>query len=124
MMASRTTRPIATIRIDLANGVRLGPGKAQLLELIDRHGSIRAGGAAMGMSYRRAWLLADEINRMFREPSIFTRHGGKSGGGAGLTDFGQELLSRYRRMEDASRKAISDDLDWLAEKTEDKIRSV
>ncbi|CDN46684.1 winged helix-turn-helix domain-containing protein [Neorhizobium galegae] len=102
-----------TIRIDLDNGVRLGPGKAQLLELIAEHGSIRAAGASIGMSYRRAWLLGDEINRMFKEPSIFTRHGGKSGGGAGLTEFGQELLSRYRRMEKASRDAMRADLDWL-----------
>ncbi|CDZ41059.1 LysR family transcriptional regulator [Neorhizobium galegae] len=102
-----------TIRIDLDNGVRLGPGKAQLLELIAEHGSIRAAGASIGMSYRRAWLLGDEINRMFKEPSIFTRHGGKSGGGAGLTEFGQELLSRYRRMEKASREAMRADLDWL-----------
>ncbi|MBW6420954.1 LysR family transcriptional regulator [Rhizobium sp. XQZ8] len=110
--------PRTTIRIDLDNGVRLGPGKAQLLELIAEHGSIRAGGAAIGMSYRRAWLLADEINRMFREPSIFTRHGGKSGGGAGLTEFGRELLSRYRRMEEASRNAMSADLDWLVANTD------
>jgi len=110
--------PRTTIRIDLENGVRLGPGKAQLLELIAEHGSIRAGGAAIGMSYRRAWLLADEINRMFREPSIFTRHGGKSGGGAGLTEFGRELLSRYRRMEEASRNAMSADLDWLVANTD------
>lgn len=102
-----------TIRIDLDNGVRLGPGKAQLLELIAEHGSIRAAGASIGMSYRRAWLLGDEINRMFKEPSIFTRHGGKSGGGAGLTEFGQELLSRYRRMEKASCDAMRADLDWL-----------
>ncbi|CAN7189746.1 winged helix-turn-helix domain-containing protein [Neorhizobium tomejilense] len=102
-----------TIRIDLDNGVRLGPGKAQLLELIAQHGSIRAAGASIGMSYRRAWLLGDEINRMFKEPAIFTRHGGKSGGGAGLTEFGQELLSRYRRMEKASRNAMRADLDWL-----------
>ncbi|KAA9386124.1 winged helix-turn-helix domain-containing protein [Neorhizobium galegae] len=102
-----------TIRIDLDNGVRLGPGKAQLLELIAEHGSIRAAGASIGMSYRRAWLLGDEINRMFKEPSIFTRHGGKSGGGAGLTEFGQELLSRYRRMEKASREAMRADLEWL-----------
>jgi molybdate transport system regulatory protein len=102
-----------TIRIDLDNGVRLGPGKAQLLELIAEHGSIRAAGASIGMSYRRAWLLGDEINRMFKEPAIFTRHGGKSGGGAGLTEFGQELLSRYRRMEKASRDAMRADLAWL-----------
>jgi molybdate transport system regulatory protein len=104
----------ATIRIDFDIGVRLGPGKAQLMELIEEHGSIRAAGASIGMSYRRAWLLADEINRMFREPSIFTRHGGKSGGGAGLTEFGQEMLKRYRRVEAAMRAAAEDDLDWLS----------
>lgn len=102
-----------TLRIDLANGARLGPGKAQLLALIVEHGSIRAAGAAMGMSYRRAWLLADEINRMFREPSIFTRHGGKSGGGAGLTPFGETLLAACRRMDAESRTALQNDLAWL-----------
>ncbi|CAN7189431.1 winged helix-turn-helix domain-containing protein [Neorhizobium sp. LjRoot104] len=113
-----------TIRIDLDNGVRLGPGKAQLLELIAEHGSIRAAGASIGMSYRRAWLLGDEINRMFKEPSIFTRHGGKSGGGAGLTEFGQELLSRYRRMEKASRDAMRADLDWLESNADPRFETV
>ena len=115
--------PKTTIRIDLDNGVRLGPGKAQLLELIAEHGSIRAAGASIGMSYRRAWLLGDEINRMFRQPSIFTRHGGKSGGGAGLTEFGQELLSRYRRMNDVACAAMSADLDWLAKQAEPDFQS-
>jgi molybdate transport system regulatory protein len=110
--------PKTTIRIDLENGVRLGPGKAQLLALIEEHGSIRAAGASIGMSYRRAWLLGDEINRMFRQPSIFTRHGGKSGGGAGLTEFGQELLSRYWRMNETARGAMHADLEWLAVHTD------
>lgn len=66
------------------------------------------------MSYRRAWLLADEINRMFQEPSIFTRHGGKSGGGAGLMPFGEMLLATCRRMDAESLKALAGDLDWLA----------
>lgn len=104
-----------TLRIDLANGARLGPGKAELLALIVEHGSIRAAGAAIGMSYRRAWLLADEINRMFTEPSIFTRHGGKSGGGAGLTPFGERLLACCHRMDSESRKALAADLNWLDE---------
>lgn len=108
-----TGAPRLSLRIDLDNGARLGPGKAKLLELIEAYGSIRAAGAAMGMSYRRAWLLADEINRMFREPSIFTRHGGKSGGGAGLTPFGETLLKACRRMDAESRKALSADLNWL-----------
>ena len=110
-MTKRVTR--LTLRIDLANGVRLGPGKVALLAQIAEHGSIRAAGAALGMSYRRAWLLADEINRMFKEPSIFTRHGGKSGGGAGLTPFGETVLACCRRMEAEARQALGDDLSWL-----------
>lgn len=102
--------PKLTLRIDFDTGVRLGPGKVELLEGIARHGSIRAAGAAMGMSYRRAWLLADEINRMFREPSVHTRHGGKAGGGAGLTPYGEALLARCRRMEEAARLALRADL--------------
>ncbi|MDO9415708.1 winged helix-turn-helix domain-containing protein [Pararhizobium sp.] len=103
-----------TLRFDFETGARLGPGKAQLLELIAEHGSIRAAGAAIGMSYRRAWMLADETNRMFKEPSVATQHGGKSGGGAVLTAFGTELLARYRAMEDKAAAAYADDLDWLA----------
>ncbi|THV23193.1 winged helix-turn-helix domain-containing protein [Peteryoungia ipomoeae] len=109
--------PRLSLRIDLANGARLGPGKAKLLALIEEHGSIRAAGAAMGMSYRRAWLLADEINRMFTEPSIATQHGGKSGGGAALTPFGQDLLACCMRMDEVSRKALSVELDWLSAHT-------
>ncbi len=104
----------ATLRIDFANGIRLGPGKAELLARVSEHGSISAAGAAMGMSYRRAWLLIDEINRMFREPSVITRHGGKAGGGAELTAFGADLLARCQRMEAAARAAIDSDLAYLA----------
>jgi molybdate transport system regulatory protein len=111
-----------TIRVDLENGVRLGPGKARLLNLIAEHGSIRAAGAAMGMSYRRAWLLADEINGMFREPAIFTRHGGRSGGGAGLTPFGEALLSCYHRMDEAANGAIAGELQWLSANTSPEFR--
>ncbi|MBW8282065.1 MAG: LysR family transcriptional regulator [Rhizobium sp.] len=110
-MSEKATR--LTLRIDLANGVRLGPGKVSLLAGIAEHGSIRAAGAAMGMSYRRAWLLADEINRMFLEPSIFTRHGGRSGGGAGLTPFGETLLSCCRRMEAEARQSLAKDIGWV-----------
>ncbi|MBB4953809.1 molybdate transport system regulatory protein [Agrobacterium vitis] len=105
--------PKAIFRLDLKNGARLGPGKVQLLRLIVEHGSIRAAGAAIGMSYRRAWLLADEINRMFKQPSIATRHGGKSGGGAYLTPFGEILLARAEAMDEKLRNALADDLVWL-----------
>lgn len=112
-----------TVRIDLENAARLGPGKVQLLQLIGEHGSIRAAGAAMGMSYRRAWLLADEINRMFREESVFTRHGGKSGGGAGLTEFGMTLLDCARRIDEKTQAAIAEELVWLMAKTNPAFRS-
>lgn len=102
--------PEMTLRIDFDNGARLGPGKIRLLALIAEHGSIRAAGAAMGMSYRRAWLLADEINRMFLNPSVFTRHGGKSGGGAGLTAYGETLLARCMAMDLKARALLAPDL--------------
>lgn len=102
--------PKMTLRIDFSTGVRLGPGKIELLRQIAAQGSIRAAGASMGMSYRRAWLLADEINRMFRQPSVFTRHGGKAGGGAGLTPYGEALLARCDRMDALARQALAEDL--------------
>ena len=110
-MTGRTIRP--SLKLVFDTGVRLGPGKALLLEMIGQHGSIRAAGAAIGMSYRRAWLLADEINRMFCEPSITTQHGGKSGGGAGVTPFGLEVIAHYRAMEKKLEEALGEDLDWL-----------
>lgn len=108
-------------RIDLANGARLGPGKVELLRLIGQHGSIRSAGAAMGMSYRRAWLLADEINRMFKQPSVATRHGGKSGGGAYLTAFGEALLQRAQAMDARIRDVLSDDIAWLESEAVEKM---
>lgn len=115
--------PKAIFRLDLANGARLGPGKIQLLRLISEHGSIRSAGAAIGMSYRRAWLLADEINRMFRQPSIATRHGGKSGGGAYLTPFGEALLARTEEMDAKARAALADDLIWLESMASDGLKA-
>src|SRR3712207_2119160 len=98
------------LRLDFPTGARLGPGKVRLLELIAEHGSIRAAGAAMDMSYRRAWLLADSVNRAFDQPVIETQHGGRRGGGAALTPFGGALIARYRRMERSTQKAVADDL--------------
>lgn len=88
-----------TIRLDFDPRRHLGHGKIKLLELIDQHGSISSAARAMGMSYRRAWLLTDEVNRMFAEPVFGTRLGGKGGGQAQLTDFGRALIDLYRRME-------------------------
>ena len=86
----------------------IGPGKADLLEAIDREGSITAAGAALGMSYRRTWLLVDEMNRCFRERPVETLSGGGRVRGARLTDFGRGVLAAYRDLEaDAARLADS-----------------
>ncbi|MCM2563606.1 LysR family transcriptional regulator [Lutimaribacter sp. EGI FJ00013] len=77
----------------------LGPGKADLLEGIDRHGSIAAAGREMGMSYKRAWELIGTLNAMFRDPLVESTRGGPGGGGAVLTDLGREVLSLYRAFE-------------------------
>ncbi len=88
-----------SIRIDFEPGGRVGPGKIALLEHIAATGSISAAGRAMGMSYRRAWLLVETLNALFREPVVSTQTGGKSGGGAALTPFGMELVAVYRKLE-------------------------
>lgn len=102
-----------SLRFDLDNGERLGPGKADLLALIERHGSIRAAGAAMNMSYRRAWLLVDTMNRMFTKPLVETAHGGAKGGGARLTEEGREILAFYRTMEQRFRRSCAAEIDAL-----------
>lgn len=105
-------RPV--LRIDFPPDDRLGWGKIRLLENIKATGSISAAGRAMDMSYRRAWLLVDAMNRMFGQTVVESQRGGKQGGGAVVTEFGEELLSRFRDMERKAHDAIADDLDWLA----------
>jgi molybdate transport system regulatory protein len=99
-----------TIRIDFGAFGYLGPGKIALLELISKHGSISAAGKEMGMSYRRAWLLVDEINHTFREPLVETQMGGTGGGGARLTRLGRDVVGRYRAIEGAAATAAAADL--------------
>lgn len=101
------------LRIDFPPGERLVHGKIELMELIVETGSISAAGRAMDMSYRRAWLLVDALNHMFRQPVIESQRGGKQGGGAALTAFGAELLDRYRGMEKRMNDALRADIDWL-----------
>jgi molybdate transport system regulatory protein len=102
-----------TIRIDLSDRSAVGPGKIRLLELIGETGSISAAGRAMTMSYRRAWLLVEELNHLFREPVAVTKLGGRAGGGAALTPFGLSLVRRYRDMESAAHAAVLRDLSAL-----------
>ena len=88
-----------TIRLDFELGRRLGAGKIALLESIDKTGSISGAGRAHQMSYRRAWLLVDDMNRCFRSAVVATQPGGARGGGAALTPFGWELIENYRAIE-------------------------
>jgi molybdate transport system regulatory protein len=103
-----------TVRVDFGSGRALGPGKVRLLEAIGETGSISRAGRALGMSYRRAWLLVDDLNRSFREPVVATKPGGAQGGGAALTDFGRELIARYRSIEAQAAAATRPQLAELA----------
>ena len=98
------------IRIQFPGGNRFGPGKADLLEAIERTGSISEAARSMRMSYRRAWLLVDSSNRLFRRPVVTAGPGGRSGGGASLTPFGRDVVRRYRRMGAAIDRAAAPDL--------------
>ena len=97
--SDRPGGPGLCIRIVFGADAMLGPGKADLLERIDRCGSIAAAGREMGMSYKRAWELIGTLNAMFRAPLVESSRGGPGGGGAVLTDLGREVLAQYRAFE-------------------------
>ena len=90
--------PTALLKIDF-DGHRLGAGKVRLLELVVDMGSISKAAKAMDMSYRRAWLLVDELNSMFGKTVVETLAGGAGGGGASVTEFGLELVHTFRTLE-------------------------
>ena len=97
------------LRISRRGDIAVGPGKVDLLEAIDATGSISAAARSLGMSYRRAWLLVDTMNRCFRSPLVDPEAGGKRGGGARLTRQGRVVIRRYRRIErDAARAGAVD----------------
>ena len=102
------------LRILFGHVIPIGPGKADLLEHIAETGSISAAARRMGMSYRRAWLLVDTMNQCFKSPVVETATGGKGGGGARISDFGREVLRRYREMEDKAAQAVADDMEQFA----------
>lgn len=101
------------VRIYHGNVPAIGPGKADLLEAIARSGSISAAARDMGMSYKRAWDLVDIMNRSFRQPLVTTAKGGAAGGGAQVTAFGQEVLSRYRELETKATQSVLNELSAL-----------
>jgi molybdate transport system regulatory protein len=97
-MAERDGAPRLWIKIYFGDRGQLGPGKVQLLQGIAEHRSIAAAARALGMSYRRAWLLVDQLNSLFGQPVVATRTGGTSRGGAELTPLGQDIVGRYLEL--------------------------
>ncbi|MDO4723314.1 MAG: LysR family transcriptional regulator [Comamonadaceae bacterium] len=101
------------LRIYRDEVIAMGPGKVELLEAIRDAGSISAAARRLGMSYRRAWLLVDELNGALREPAVCTVTGGAHGGGARLTPLGLQLVAHYRAAEDKARRAAAVELKGL-----------
>jgi molybdate transport system regulatory protein len=103
-MVKRSSEPAAgtdrlSIRLDLASGARIGPGKIAVLEEIARAGSISAAGRALKMSYRRTWELVEDLNNSLGTPVVATAAGGSGGGGATLTNAGKAVVTSYRAIE-------------------------
>jgi molybdate transport system regulatory protein len=106
--------PRLWLRLDLAPGVSIGPGKAELLRGIDETGSISAAGRRIGMSYKRAWQLVDALNRHFAAPLVNASRGGAHGGGATLTLLGREVLAAYQALQVAAGECAAATLGQLA----------
>jgi molybdate transport system regulatory protein len=106
--------PLITLRVVLGPETLVGAGKADLLAGIAETGSIAAAGRRMGMSYKRAWYLVDTLNRYFRAPLVASIKGGRSGGGATLTETGQTVLALYRRLHRNAEAATTTELSELA----------
>ena len=107
--------PVLKIRLQILCGdaIAMGPGKADLLEAIEREGSISAAGRVLGMSYRRCWMLVDVMNHCWAAPLVDTNTGGKQGGGAHVTEMGKQVLSLYRALQ-KSVSASAQGKDWAA----------
>ena len=101
------------LRILFGEGAMLGPGKARLLEAIRDSGSISAAGRAMEMSYKRAWMLVEEMNAAFQEPLVESTRGGPGGGGARVTEAGLRVLALYRSVQATAAQAAAEDIATL-----------
>jgi molybdate transport system regulatory protein len=96
------------VRLYCGKEIAMGPGKADLLDAIARYGSISAAGRAMGMSYRRAWLLVDTMNRCWAEPLVAATPGSGQSGGARLTAMGTQVLAQFRKLQHELAEAAQD----------------
>ena len=110
-----TTRTKARFRLRVTRGdeIAIGPGKIALLEAVRDHGSITEAARQIGMSYRRAWMLLDEVNRMMKKPATVSAHGGQSGGGSVLTPEGEEIIRLYREIEAQAERACAQQIRQL-----------
>jgi len=97
-----------SIRLDLTSGDRIGPGKIALLEAIRATGSISAAARHLGMSYRRAWLLVEQLNDALLEPAVTAAPGGRQGGGAAVTPMGDRVIELYRAIEGIARSSAKE----------------
>ncbi len=102
-----------TVRLDFDRDRRLGPGKIALLEAIRSTGSISAAGRAHQMSYRRAWLLVESMNKLFADPLVSAHPGGVKGGGASVTAMGEKVIALYRGAEKKMREAAAAEIDSI-----------
>lgn len=102
-------RPEVRFRMRIRKGgtVALGPGKVELLEAVREHGSISAAARSLDMSYRRAWLLIDELNQSLKSPATVSEQGGQSGGGCVLTPVGENIVRLYRDVEVQAEQACA-----------------
>ena len=98
------------MRVTDGDKIAVGPGKIALLEAIGSTGSITAAAKSLDMSYRRAWLLLDELNHSLEHPAVDSAKGGLQGGGSSLTDAGRQLIALYRRIEQRAETACRDDI--------------
>ena len=118
----RHARGATKLRVMFGTEIAIGPGKAELLEAIAATGSISSSAKRLGMSYRRAWLLVDTMNRCFREPVVASATGGAGGGGARLTPFGERVLERFRTMLAHVERSLDRDLAAFSELLADRPR--
>ncbi len=112
---SQSDKPAAKFRFRVTTGdvIAIGPGKISLLEAIAETGSITSAAKSLDMSYRRAWMLLDELNRSLRQPAVDSAKGGPHGGGSELTAVGHQLIDTYRRIESTAASACAADIKRL-----------
>jgi len=112
--------PKLRLKLTFDSGLTLGPGKADLLQGIAADGSISAAGRRMRMSYKRAWMLVEEMNAAFETPLVESSRGGASGGGAWLTEAGEAVLAHYRKLETITQAQGADEIAGITKLLKDE----